>query len=92
LARNRVVWRNRSVTSVAVSSGTLALLMQAASPSSLNPAGAGGLLLAVLVAGIGAGLLIGWAAGSGAIGALIGAVFGILGGIFAVYRRYRGAF
>jgi hypothetical protein len=75
-----------------VSSGTLALLMQAASPSSLNPAGAGGLLLAVLVACIGGGLLVGWAAGSGAIGALIGAVFGILGGIFAVYRRYRGAF
>jgi hypothetical protein len=80
--------------------------MQAASPSSLNPAGAGGLLLAVLVAGIGVGLLLGWAAGSGAIGAgvlvgwaagapgigaLLGAVLGIGGGIYAVYRRYRGA-
>jgi hypothetical protein len=81
-----------TVTSGPLTSGILARLMQAASPSSLNPAGAGGLLLAVLALGIGAGLLIGWAAGSGAIGALIGAVFGILGGIFAVYRRYRGAF
>jgi len=66
--------------------------MQAASPSSQNPAGAGGLLLAVLVAGIGVGLLIGWLAGSPGVGALIGAVIGILGGIYAVYRRYRGAF
>jgi hypothetical protein len=66
--------------------------MQAAQRSSVNPAGAGGLLLAVLVLGIGAGLLIGWAAGAAAIGALVGAVFGILGGILAVYIRYRGAF
>ena len=66
--------------------------MQAASPSSQNPAGAGGLLLAVLVAGIGVGLLVGWLAGSPGVGALIGAVIGILGGIYAVYRRYRGAF
>lgn len=66
--------------------------MQAASSSPLNPAGAGGLLLAVLVAGIGLGLLIGWAAGAAAVGALGGAVVGILGGIFAVYRRYRDSF
>jgi|GEM_PF-2171292 hypothetical protein len=66
--------------------------MQAASPTSLNPAGAGGLLLAVLVLGIAAGLLVGWAAGAAAIGALGGAVVGIVGGILAVYRRYRGAF
>ncbi len=66
--------------------------MQAASPSSLNPAGAGGLLLAVLVVCVGAGLAVGWVAGSAGIGALIGSVAGILGGIFAVYRRYRSAF
>ena len=66
--------------------------MQAASRSSLNPAGAGGLLLAVLLAGIGIGLLIGWAAGAAAIGALVGAVVGILGGIAAVYVRYRESF
>jgi hypothetical protein len=64
--------------------------MQAASPSSFEPAGAGGLLLAVLVLCIGAGVLVGWIAGSVGIGALIGAVLGILGGILAVYRRYRG--
>ncbi len=64
--------------------------MQAASPSSFEPAGAGGLLLAVLVLCVGVGVLVGWAAGSTGIGALIGAVFGILGGILAVYRRYRG--
>jgi hypothetical protein len=65
--------------------------MQAASPTSLNPAGAGGLLLAVLVLGIGAGLLVGWSVGAPAIGALVGAVLGILGGIGAVYHRYRGS-
>jgi hypothetical protein len=83
---------DRSVTSGALSSGILARLMQAASPSQFNAAGAGGVLLAVLVACIGLGVLVGWAAGSGAIGALLGAVAGILGGIFAVYRRYRDAF
>jgi hypothetical protein len=64
--------------------------MQAASPSSFEPAGAGGLLLAVLVLCIGIGLLIGWLAGSVGVGILIGAVAGIFGGILAVYRRYRG--
>ena len=64
--------------------------MLAASPSSFEPAGAGGLLLAVLVFCIGVGIFVGWIAGSPAIGILIGAVVGILGGIFAVYRRYRG--
>jgi hypothetical protein len=64
--------------------------MQAASPSSFEPAGAGGLLLAVLALCVGAGLLVGWLAGSVGIGVLLGAVVGILGGIFAVYRRYRG--
>ena len=79
------------VTSEAPTSGILARLMQAASPSQFNAAGAGGLLLAVLVACIGAGALLGWAAGSAGIGALVGAVAGILGGIFAVYRRYGDA-
>ena len=64
--------------------------MQAASPSSFEPAGAGGLLLGVLAACIGAGLGLGWIAGSIGIGILAGAVAGIFGGIFAVYRRYRG--
>jgi hypothetical protein len=83
---------DRSVTSGLPTSGILARPMQAASPSQFNAAGAGGLLLGVLVACIGIGVLVGWAAGSGAIGALIGSVVGILGGTFAVYRRYRDDF
>jgi hypothetical protein len=62
--------------------------MQAASPSSFDPAGAGGVLLAALLVCIGIGVLIGWVAGSIGIGVLIGAVAGILAGIAAVYRRY----
>ena len=66
--------------------------MQGTSGAYIDPAGAGGLLLAVLCVGIGIGLLIGWAAGAAGVGALVGAIIGILAGIFAVYRRYRGAF
>ena len=62
--------------------------MQGTTSQQFSAAGAGGVLLGVLMAGIGIGALVGWAAGSGAIGALLGAVFGIFGGIFAVYRRY----
>jgi hypothetical protein len=83
---------DRTVTSGPVASGILARLMQAASPSSFDPAGAGGILLGALLACIGIGALIGWAAGSAGIGALVGAVLGIAVGTFAVYRRYRGAF
>ena len=68
------------------------VLMQAASPSSFDPAGAGGVLLAALLVCIGLGALVGWAAGSAGIGALVGAILGILAGILAVYRRYRDAF
>ena len=87
-----MICRKRRVTSSAPSSGTLALQMQAASPSSFDPAGAGGVLLAALLVCIGLGVLVGWAAGAAGIGALVGAVLGILAGIFAVYRRYRDAF
>jgi hypothetical protein len=82
---------NRCVTRSPLSSGILARLMQAASPSSFDPAGAGGLLLGVLVVCIGLGVLIGWLAGGAGIGALLGSVVGIVAGTFAVYRRYRGA-
>jgi hypothetical protein len=68
------------------------VLMQAASPSSFDPAGAGGVLLAALLVCIGLGVLVGWAAGAAGIGALVGAILGILAGILAVYRRYRDAF
>ena len=82
---------NRCVTSSPVASGILARLMQAASPSSFDPAGAGGLLLGVLALCIGLGVLIGWLVGGAGIGALLGSVVGIVAGTFAVYRRYRGA-
>ena len=62
--------------------------MQGTSSSQFNAAGAGGVLLAVLVVAIAIGALIGHAAGSASIGALLGAVVGILGGIYVVYRRY----
>lgn len=63
--------------------------MQAASPSSFDPAGAGGVLLAALLVCIGLGVLVGWAAGAAGIGALVGAILGIAAGTLAVYRRYR---
>ncbi|HEY5661186.1 MAG TPA: hypothetical protein VIR59_10390 [Gaiellaceae bacterium] len=53
-----------------------------------EPAGAGGLLLGVLLAAIAVGLLIGWIAGSIGIGILIGAVIGLPLAVFTVYRRY----
>lgn len=59
---------------------------------SLDPAGAGAVLVGTTVGSVGLGILIGWMAGSWPIGALIGAVAGIPAGVFAVYRRYRDAF
>jgi len=50
------------------------------------------MLIGVTAAVIAVGALIGWAAGSVGLGCLGGAVVGIPAGIFAVYRRYRGAF
>jgi hypothetical protein len=70
----------------------LAAMDPATSRPTFQPAGAGALLAAVTIAGIGAGALIGWAAGSWGLGALGGAVAGIPAGVFVVYRRYRGAF
>ena len=57
-----------------------------------NPAGAGGVLLAAALVSMGVGALVGWAAGSWGLGMLVGAIVGIPLGVFAVYRRYRGAF
>jgi hypothetical protein len=64
----------------------------AAARTSLDPLGAGSLLLGVLFACVGLGALLGLAAGSTGIGIALGAVVGIPAAIFAVYRRYRGAF
>ena len=66
--------------------------MEPAPRSTFEPAGAGGLLIGVTAAVIVVGGLIGWLAGSLGIGCLVGAVVGIPVGVFAVYRRYRGAF
>jgi hypothetical protein len=66
--------------------------MEPSSRQSLDPAGAGAVLVGTTAGLTAAGGLIGWAAGSWAIGALVGAIVGIPAAIFAVYRRYRGAF
>jgi hypothetical protein len=58
----------------------------------LDPAGAGALLITGTAAGTGAGALIGWAAGSVGYGLLAGAFVGVPIGIVVVYLRYRGAF
>jgi F0F1-type ATP synthase assembly protein I len=66
--------------------------MEPSSRPSLDPAGAGAVLIGTTAGGVGLGALVGWAAGSWAIGALVGALVGIPAAIFAVYRRYRGVF
>jgi F0F1-type ATP synthase assembly protein I len=66
--------------------------MEPSPRQSLDPAGAGAVLVGTTVGGIGLGAMIGWAVGSWPIGALVGAVLGIPAAIFAVYRRYRGVF
>lgn len=63
--------------------------MDAVTRASFEPAGAGGLLLGVLLAVISLGLLLGWLAGSAGLGILIGAVVGLPLAVAVVYRRYR---
>ena len=65
--------------------------MEPTTRPSFEPAGAGGLLLGVLLAAMAVGALIGWLAGSTGIGVLIGAVAGIPLAVYSVYRRYRGS-
>jgi F0F1-type ATP synthase assembly protein I len=66
--------------------------MKPSSRQSLDPAGAGAVLVGTTAGGVGIGALLGWAVGSWPVGALVGALVGIPVGIFAVYRRYRGIF
>jgi F0F1-type ATP synthase assembly protein I len=66
--------------------------MEGAPRQTFEPAGAGVLLASTTALGIGLGGLIGWAAGALRYGLLGGAILGVPAGIFAVYRRYRGAF
>jgi F0F1-type ATP synthase assembly protein I len=62
--------------------------MEPSARRQFQPAGAGGLLLGILLAAIAVGLLLGWIAGSAGIGILIGAVVGLPLAVFGVYRRY----
>jgi hypothetical protein len=62
--------------------------MEPAARRPFQPAGAGGLLLGILLAAIAVGALIGWAAGSVGIGILLGAVVGLPLAVFTVYKRY----
>jgi hypothetical protein len=64
--------------------------MEPATRPSFEPAGAGGLLLGIVLAAMAIGALIGWAAGSVGIGLLVGAIAGIPLAVYSVYRRYRG--
>jgi F0F1-type ATP synthase assembly protein I len=66
--------------------------MEPSSRQTFDPAGAGAVLVGTTAGSLGLGAIVGWVAGSWPIGALIGAAVGIPAGIFAVYRRYRGAF
>jgi hypothetical protein len=64
--------------------------MEPTTRPSFEPAGAGGLLLGIVLAAMVFGALIGWAAGSIGIGLLVGAIAGIPLAVYSVYRRYRG--
>jgi F0F1-type ATP synthase assembly protein I len=66
--------------------------MERAPRPSFHPAGAGALLTGTTAGVVGLGALVGWAVGSWPLGALGGALVGIPAGVYAVYRRYRGAF
>jgi F0F1-type ATP synthase assembly protein I len=66
--------------------------MEGAPRQTFQPAGAGALLASTTAVAIGVGALIGWVSGALGYGLLVGALVGIPLGVFAVYRRYRGAF
>jgi F0F1-type ATP synthase assembly protein I len=66
--------------------------MEPAARQPFPPAEAGAILVTSMLVGIGLGVLIGWAAGSVTGGLIVGVVVGLPGGVFAVYRRYRGYF
>jgi hypothetical protein len=65
--------------------------MEPVAPRPFPPVEAGAFLAAVTAFSAGIGTLIGWAAGSLAGGLVGGLVVGIPGGVFVVYRRYRGS-
>jgi hypothetical protein len=63
--------------------------MEPTTRRSFEPAGAGGVLIGILLAAIAFGAFIGWLAGAPEVGALVGAVLGIPVAVYSVYRRYR---
>jgi hypothetical protein len=83
---------NRCVTSLPVSSGILARLMQAASRQSFHPVEAGAILAGTVSAFGAGGALAGWATGNTGYGILGGVCLGIPAGVFVVYRRFKGYF
>lgn len=66
--------------------------MQGTPRSSFQPVEAGAVLAGTVGVCGGTGALVGWAAGNVGYGALAGIVVGIPGGVFAVYRRFKGYF
>ncbi len=64
----------------------------AAGRTSIDPLGAGALLVGVLFLCVGAGAALGAAAGSVGVGIAIGAVIGIPAAIVSVYVRYKDSF
>ena len=77
-----------------VDAGTLLFSprMEGTPRSSFQPVEAGAVLASTVGVCGGAGALVGWAAGNAGYGALAGVVVGIPGGVFAVYRRFKGYF
>ena len=62
--------------------------MEPSHPPTMQPAGAGALLIGTAAGSVGVGALVGWGAGSAAIGALVGFMIGIPAGIFVAYRYF----
>ena len=65
--------------------------MEPLAPRPFPPIEAGALLAVVTALVIGICTLVGWGAGSLTGGLIAGLVVGLPGGVFAVYRRYRGS-
>jgi hypothetical protein len=63
-------------------------VLRSSDRTSLDPLGAGALLVGVLFACVGIGALVGAAVDSVGVGVAVGAVVGIPAAILAVYRRY----
>ena len=65
--------------------------MEPLAPRPFPPIEAGAVLAVVTGLLIGLGALIGWGAGSLTAGLIAGLVLGLPGGVYFIYRRYRGS-